>query len=206
MNGGQGRRTGFTLIELLIVVAIIAILALIAVPNLLEAQTRAKVSRLMADMRSMCVAIEAYRVDNNKYPPDNWPWAMVRVTTPIAYITTWALDPFARRASADWNTGPLDSWYINGEDGPEFSKSRMASRRCPPGLRLWDPPRDKFIYGLVSPGPDLRWEYDRFNIFPDGFYYGDALYYDPTNGTVSIGDVFVFGPGNVYNPGPVQSP
>ena len=37
----------FTLIELLIVVAIIAILAAIAVPNLLEAQVRAKVARFL---------------------------------------------------------------------------------------------------------------------------------------------------------------
>jgi type II secretion system protein G len=58
----------FTLIELLIVVAIIAILAAIAVPNFLEAQVRAKVSRAQNDMRTLATAIESYQVDNNAYP------------------------------------------------------------------------------------------------------------------------------------------
>jgi len=64
----------FTLIELLIVVAIIAILAAIAVPNFLEAQTRAKVARVTADMRTMTTAVELYRIDNNKLPirHDSW--------------------------------------------------------------------------------------------------------------------------------------
>ena len=61
-------RFAFTLIELLIVVAIIAILAAIAVPNFLEAQTRAKVSRAMADMRSIATGVESFRIDTNKYP------------------------------------------------------------------------------------------------------------------------------------------
>ena len=64
------RHRGFTLIELLIVIAIIAILALIAVPNFLEAQTRAKVSRVLADMRAYATSLEAYMADYGAYPPE----------------------------------------------------------------------------------------------------------------------------------------
>src|SRR5262245_56804115 len=67
--GAAMRKSAFTLIELLIVVAIIAILAAIAVPNLLEAQTRAKVSRTKSDMRTLGSAIRAYEVDNNRPIP-----------------------------------------------------------------------------------------------------------------------------------------
>jgi type II secretion system protein G len=65
------QKKGFTLIELLIVVAIIAILAAIAVPNFLEAQVRAKVSRVKSDHRSLATAIESYYVDHGTYPPNH---------------------------------------------------------------------------------------------------------------------------------------
>lgn len=61
-------KKAFTLIELLIVVAIIAILAAIAVPNFLEAQTRAKVARVQSDQRTYSTALETYYIDNNSYP------------------------------------------------------------------------------------------------------------------------------------------
>ncbi len=61
-------KKGFTLIELLIVVAIIGIIAAIAIPNLLNAIQRGRQKRTMADMRSVATAVEAFSVDNNRYP------------------------------------------------------------------------------------------------------------------------------------------
>src|SRR5512146_2218468 len=99
------KKHAFTLIELLIVVAIIAILAAIAVPNFLEAQTRSKVSRSKADMRSIALALESYKIDNNKYAPQktlNPPYTMIQavverlicLSTPVAYMSSVPTDPF----------------------------------------------------------------------------------------------------------------
>ena len=91
----RGRIRGFTLIELLIVVAIIAILAAIAVPNFLEAQVRATISRTQADLRTLPVALEAYAIDHNDYPPApqniTEPHKLVTLRTPLAYVTTQLL-------------------------------------------------------------------------------------------------------------------
>ncbi|MBD3267443.1 prepilin-type N-terminal cleavage/methylation domain-containing protein, partial [bacterium] len=101
------KRGGFTLIELLIVVAIIGILAAIAVPNFMNAQVRAKLSRVKADMQAMSTANEMYTVDNGRCTlgslegrnlgiwGDDTRVALNRLTSPIPYTSTVPDDPFA---------------------------------------------------------------------------------------------------------------
>ena len=168
--------SAFTLIELLIVVAIIAILALIAVPNFLEAQTRAKVSRVKNDMRTIATAWEAYHVDWNCYPrdQDNRLWhssqfGLRQVTTPIAYITSPPMDPFYSGRLMPDNEDYAGSFEI---------ASAVATSE----------PYDCFY--ISSIGPDYDDDCDGNNEWPA---QGDALAYDPTNGTVSDGDILRFG-------------
>lgn len=62
---------GFSLIELLIVIAIISIITAIVLPNLMSANIRAKVSGVKADMGSLAIALEDYKVDYGEYPKDS---------------------------------------------------------------------------------------------------------------------------------------
>jgi prepilin-type N-terminal cleavage/methylation domain-containing protein len=91
-------KSAFTLIELLIVVAIIGILAAIAVPNFLQAQIRAKISRVLADHRALTTAENMYRLDNNTFHRHaHTPWQHVPLTTPVAYLAFWPIDPFQEK-------------------------------------------------------------------------------------------------------------
>ncbi|MGI8906914.1 MAG: prepilin-type N-terminal cleavage/methylation domain-containing protein [Candidatus Sumerlaeaceae bacterium] len=218
--GGKIHR-GFTLIELLIVVAIIAILAAIAVPNFLEAQTRAKVSRVKADMRTVATALESYRVDDNKYPPDfqdnqptyggqvptsvrNYAYYINRfivLTTPTAYLSSIPEDTFAR--TAVYRNPQLGEYYKTGPGGELASVCAFdyAYRMTPDGRDenivipltppLWTERISRsagVLWALRSVGPDL-------NATTLGHDSPNATSYDPTNGTVSAGDVFFLGPG-----------
>lgn len=161
------RRYGFTLIELLIVVGIIAILALIAVPNFLEAQTRSKVSRARADMRTISTGLESYCVDTNRYPANiDYRGTLICpevLSTPIAYITSIPHDPF--RVGTSEYERLLRYEYHN------------VKQRVEEGASGW-PPNDLRRYGdwrLTSLGPRRE--------------YLPWMPYDPTNGTVSEGNI-----------------
>ncbi len=62
------RRGGFTLIELLIAIVIIATLAAIAIPNLMNANRKAKYSRAAADTKTAASQSIAYAIDKQVLP------------------------------------------------------------------------------------------------------------------------------------------
>ena len=171
---------GFTLIELLVVVAIIAILAAIGLPNFLEAQTRAKVSRVKADLRILKTALEAYNMDLNHYP-----WcdtdlrgerAFGQLTTPIAYISTANLkDPFIGMTQ--------DIIY------PQY---RYCSRD-EVTLTTFDSGKKPLWYILTSNGPDKTLDEYVSLLDADDFPGFVNTVYDPTNGSVSRGNVYFAG-------------
>lgn len=178
----SGRKSGFTLIELLVVVAVIAILAAIAVPNFLEAQTRAKVARVSSDLRTAVTCLEAYAVDNNAYPEP-----LLKLSTPIAYARdAYAPDVFANPG------GWFALGYVQGRTGsqPDYLHDFGVMGATDP-MRYAMASHNYFIF---SNGPDLL---DEALESPNSAFRdvigapGATLgyFYDSTNGTVSRGDI-----------------
>jgi general secretion pathway protein G len=64
----RNRRSAFTLIELLLVMVIIAILAAIVVPKFVGRSEQAKHTKAVGDISSMQTALEAFEVDNSRFP------------------------------------------------------------------------------------------------------------------------------------------
>lgn len=188
---------GFTLIELLIVVAIIAILAAIALPNFLEAQIRAKASRVKADQRTLAAGLEVYRVDNNGYP-DMFP-RLLQVTTPVAYLTSLPSDPFMQAMPFPGGSPPpFARTYRYGAMPPENSSRYIISSPGP------DKDADTYRNDEADKGETATWEADNMAImlypgystelFGSGAISNEVAFryvqYDTTNGTVSDGDLF----------------
>ncbi len=181
----QMRRDGrhaFTLIELLIVVAIIGILAAIAVPNFLNAQTKAKISKAYSDIRALAMANEMYALDNNGgYPPESESNAYERsrveaglffLTTPIAYIGSIPEDPFV---------------LPNDNSGtPQLYETGV--------YRRWPNPRN-LAYVIFTIGPDggENGLYSASPFIGAQRRGGQGNSYAASNGLKSVGDIFWYG-------------
>ena len=202
-RAGEG---AFTLIELLIVVAIISVLAAIAVPNFLEAQVRAKVSRVKNDQRTIATGVEMYRIDHNAVPARRdmtgiWPYPpanekgkyMKGMTTPIAYLTQMPEDIF----NTVMKGSPVDndiscSWMDYWDEYQTYNWIKIQRAE----VTDFDSGNN---YAIVSVGPDgfmgvvpayeqpSRWKYP---VEPQSVRQSAKMFYDPTNGTVSNGNIY----------------
>jgi ferric-dicitrate binding protein FerR (iron transport regulator) len=154
-----------------------------------EANLKATASRVKADMRSMAMALEAYFVDTNHFPAwvyGDHPYAFNKnelnrtmpsfrlgvtkgkfylpatLTTPIAYMTRYLTDPFQPSTT---DSKPTFAYYAD---------------------------RNGWI--MVSPGTDADYDINPIKDYhSDMPQPGERLIlkaYDPTNGTVSDGDIF----------------
>lgn len=182
----------FTLIELLIVVAIIGILAAIAVPNFLNAQVRAKVSRSMSDQRTMELAILQYSLDANDNPPhshdanqNHW------LTSPVAYLSGFLFDPFqqipdAKSLFADFNRLQLTKQQYHWDPYDKRYWPDLTPAYFDPKLNVDFGFRRQAIGVLIGLGPTSTYK---------GASTADWNPYEPSNGLYSIGIIRRYVPG-----------
>jgi len=204
--------------ELMVVVGIITILVSMAVPAMMTFHVRSKVARTLADMRTMRMALEAYASENNDYPlmrgqvvsPDGtvviprvprpaedfyhppgkppqpcgggFRTIPLELTTPMAYISNPPRDVFKYGRHflndghgilipVEFDTGymrTLDYIYVNLEEfvaakDPDYTQEQIGE------FGKWM---------IFSVGPDTNLTDMKGN-----------TPYDPTNGTVSPGEI-----------------
>jgi hypothetical protein len=147
---------------------------------------RSNVSRVRMEMRSMATGIEAYYVDHDSYP----------TTTPLVLF---ARDAEALRAAGGYSLGTIEPGK------PRFSLSGITTPVAYVAAHFPDvfanQPELPFVYYvdtsgwmLISPGPDGKYDmvpervYTSLIAQPSPTILG--LAYDPTNGTISGGDIF----------------
>ena len=149
---------------------------------MVEAEIRAKTSACKADMRTLSTAIETYNIDNNRYPETyiTTRWERFNcLTTPISYINDIPKDVFhpATDDQDDIDWGPRHGFFKLGATPIEH------------------PTR----YAMSSDGPDRDEDSVPIKLYPGGNWdlflgknpdYASYMVYDPTNGTVSSGDLW----------------
>lgn len=193
-------KKGFTLIELLVVVAIISILAAIAIPNMLQNTVRAKVARVKADMRTITNMIEIHGFDNGAYIPfvregegslfDRVIVPMSvrlgQLTTPVSYLSSVPIDVFETVATTD---GSPIIFFDTYDYADVASLVKVGSNKGSGAT-------SGGAWRLSSAGPDRIQSYggDVAEIGAESVINQFGVDYDPTNGTISAGDIVVAGP------------
>lgn len=188
----------FTLIELLIVVAIIGILIVIAVPNFLNAQVRAKVAAVESNFKTIATANEMYRFDHGTYFSfvnlstvafRGFTRGFIRLTTPIAYLSYDAVnDPFASKFKSGIESGSV-------EYDKTFDYTISLGSRAYRDNEIFQTKEGDYYTGKVnsymleSVGPDTLDSVIGSGCFGTGCIFDIFILYNPSNGICSEGDI-----------------
>jgi len=175
--------------QILVILSFFWTSIVMSLPGFLEAQVRARISLCREGMRNLAAAIEGYHSDHGSYPAvatgsksvngaqfKNSEWGRLptfrlssgenplqTLTTPVAYIVAYPRDPFASDRGAAF----------------VYHTARSA---------------DAAGWVLISAGPDRRYNIDPMAVYDPSVKQPSpllmSLTYDPTNGTVSRGDIW----------------
>jgi general secretion pathway protein G len=118
---------GFTIIELLLVMVILTVLAAVVVPKFTKRSEQARITAARADISNIEVALDAFEIDNGRYPTTNegLKWLVEEPTS----MTNWK-GPYIKRGV------PKDPWgneYVYREPGRHNTKGFDLSSYGPDG-------------------------------------------------------------------------
>lgn len=212
---------GFSLIELLIVIAIISIITAIVVPNLMSANIRAKVSGVKADMGSIAIALEDYKVDHGEYPRDS---RFSRSTSYASDIIAQPNQPFDGKNGSDngndaiglgyliYPKAGFEPTYLKRIAGDPFNESGKEDWDGTSGAHnhhylyytgKWNSDTGTFgectssdspqYWALVSWGPDQDKDITNYVSARAAVITGTKRY-DSDSGITSDGDIVIIGP------------
>lgn len=167
--------------------------------------TRGRVSQAKTDLRTIATGLEAYFVDNMQYPA----WAkgdqgansfagpkagayhihtfriwrdesevgtFATLTTPAAYLPYYLSDLFASTRGATYGYYSDENGWILFSWGPDYDENKRES---------WDlDPDVEMVYKSSISQPSLTL------LTCTSSLSGEAYTYDPTNGSISPGDVY----------------
>ena len=97
-------RRGFTLIEMIVVIAIIATLAAVVAPAIMANVGDAKSAAVRSQIELLALALDGYRLDNDRYPQTDQGLVALRALPTIGEPPRNWRGPYLRRAV------PLDPW------------------------------------------------------------------------------------------------
>ena len=186
------RTKGLTLIELAAGALLAGVLASAAVVNFDESDLRTRLARSQAVLQELAVAMEAYNIDNDQYIPSTSKSPLGGsatilsadqrlLSTPVSYLIRPPYDPLRSYAATTYYA--YSTGFFTG-GGSSYSSY----------------PHTSFI--MWSNGPDGTAQTGGYR-FLATVLYNEAqaspnpttgMRYDPTNGLISAGDIYYFGP------------